>query len=156
MKARVFGWAIVVSLAYPQNIIWADSGLITMPSKYSVKETIQRFEAEVVKNGWIVFTELDHSAAAKKYGLELRPRTVIVFGNPKSGTPAMQKAPTLAIDVPPKVLVWEDDRGKVWLTFNTGEYLQDYIYPRHALPSNPAAAKAFDQNLKRAAEAATE
>jgi len=81
---------------------------------------------------------------------------VIVFGNPRGGTPNMQKAPTLAIDLPPKALVWQDDQRKVWLTFNSGEYLQDYINPRHGLPSNSAAAKAFDEFVKHAAEEATE
>jgi len=104
----------------------------------------------------MVFTELDHAAAAEKNGLKLPARTVIVFGNPRAGTPAMQKAPTLAIDVPPKALVWQDDQGKVWLTFNSGEYLQNYVYPRHGLPSNPAGAKAFDAFVKHAAEQATE
>ena len=68
----------------------------------------------------------------------------------------MQKVPTLATDVPPKALVWQDDQGKVRLTFNSGEYLQDYVYPRHGLPSNPAAVKAFDEFVKHAAEQATE
>jgi len=104
----------------------------------------------------MVFTELDHAAAAEKNGLKLPARTVIIFGNPRSGTPSMQKSPTLAIDVPPKALVWQDDQGKVWLTFNSGAYLQDYVYPRHGLPSNPGAAKAFDEFLKYAAEQATE
>jgi len=104
----------------------------------------------------MVFTEIDHAAAAEKNGLKLPARTVIVFGNPRSGTPSMQKSPTLAIDVPPKALVWQDDQGKVWLTLNTGAYLEDYVYPRHGLPSNPAAAKTFDEFLKHAAEQATE
>jgi uncharacterized protein (DUF302 family) len=117
----------------PQTSLPAESGLITKPSKYSVQETIRRFEAAVTAKGWVVFTELDHAAAAAKCGLELRPRTVVVFGNPKIGTPAMQKAPTLAIDVPAKALVWQDDQGKVWLTYNSAEYLGGYIYPRHGL-----------------------
>ena len=104
----------------------------------------------------MVFTELDHAAAAAKNGLTLPARTVIVFGNPRLGTANMQTAPTLAIDVPPKALVWQDDQGKVWLTFNSGEYLQNYVYPRHGLPPNPAAAKAFDEFVKHAAEQATE
>jgi uncharacterized protein (DUF302 family) len=104
----------------------------------------------------MVFTELDHAAAAEKNGLKLPARTVIVFGNPRGGTPSMQKSPTLAIDVPPKALVWQDDQGKVWLTFNSGAYLLDYVYPRHGLPSNPAAAKALGEFLKHAAQQATE
>jgi uncharacterized protein (DUF302 family) len=93
----------------------ADNGLITKPSKYSVNETVARFEAAVKQKeaaGFMVFTEVDHAAAAKKFGLDMRPRTVIIFGNPKLGTPAMVKTPLLAIDVPPKALVWEDDKAR--------------------------------------------
>jgi uncharacterized protein (DUF302 family) len=96
----------------------------------------------------MVFTELDHAAAAKRFGLDLLPRTVIVFGNPKLGTPVMKKTSLLAIDVPPKALVWQDDDGKVWLTYNSAEYLNSTIYPRHGLhdtPANPAFAKALDE-----------
>jgi uncharacterized protein (DUF302 family) len=157
---RALRWTTAVFVAtLPQSGFAADSGLITIPSKYSVEETIQRFEAAIrakSDQGWMVFTELDHAAAAEKNGLKLPARTVIVFGNPRGGTPNMQKAPTLAIDVPPKALVWQDDQGKVWLTFNSGEYLQDYVYPRHGLPSNPGAAKTFDEFVKHAAEQATE
>jgi uncharacterized protein (DUF302 family) len=123
----------------PQLSFSADSGFITKESKHSVSETVQRFESAVndkSANGWMVFTEIDHAAAAEKNGLKLRPRTVIVYGNPKLGTPAMQKAPTVAIDVPLKALVWEDDQGKVLLTYNSAEYIQDYVYPRHGLPGH--------------------
>src|SRR6267154_4509495 len=129
----------------PQLSFATDSGLITKESKQSVGETAQKFASAVNSksaNGWMVFTEIDHAAAAEKAGLKLRPRTVIVYGNPKLGTAGMQKAPTVAIDVPLKALVWEDDQGKVWLTYNSAEYIQNYIYPRHGLPSNPDAAKA--------------
>jgi len=121
----------------------ADDGLITKPSQYSVKETVTRFEDAVKRKeaaGFMVFTEIDHAAAAKKFGLDLRPRTVIVFGNPKLGTPAMVKTPTLAIDVPPKALVWEDDQGKVWLSYNSSDYLYNAIYPRHGAAVPPATA----------------
>ena len=149
MMSRVLRWTVAVFLAsLPPTGLAAEPGLITMPSKYSVEVTIQRFEAAITAKsdqGWMVFTELDHAAAAEKNGLKLPARTVIVFGNPRSGTPSMQKSPTLAIDVPLKALVWQDDQGKVWLTFNSGAYLQDYVYPRHGLPSNPAAARAFKE-----------
>src|SRR6266849_8057175 len=104
--------SLALSLAIctgPATALAADDGLITKPSKYSVQETVARFEAAVKEReaaGFTVFTEIDHAAAAKKFGLEMRPRTVIVFGNPKLGTPVMVKTPTLAIDVPPKALVW--------------------------------------------------
>jgi uncharacterized protein (DUF302 family) len=103
----------------------------------------------------MVFTEIDHAAAAQKVGLQMRPRTVIVFGNPKLGTPHMQKAATLAIDVPPKALVWEDDQGNVRLTYNSAEYLQNVIYPRHGLPSNPEAAKNAAVGLAKFGDSAT-
>ena len=121
----------------------ADDGLITKPSRYSAKETVARFEAAVKEReaaGATVFTEIDHAAAAKKFGLDMRPRTVIVFGNPKLGTPAMVKTPLLAIDVPPKALVWEDDQGKVWLSYNSADYLYKTIYPRHSAEAPPTTA----------------
>ena len=104
---------------------YADSGITTKPSNYSVKDTISRFEAAVKSRegaGFIVFTEIDHAAAGKKFGIEMRPRTVVMFGNPKLGTPVMTKTPLLAIDNPPKALVWEDDQGKVWLSYNSADY----------------------------------
>jgi uncharacterized protein (DUF302 family) len=90
--------------------------------------------------GFTVFTEIDHAAAAKKFGLDMRPRTVIVFGNPEFERPAMVKTPLLAIDVPPKALVWEDDQGKVWLSYNSTDYLYNAIYPRHGAAVPPATA----------------
>src|SRR5580692_1285589 len=88
---------------------------ITVQSKYAVTETIRRFEAAINANadqGWKVFTEIDHMEAAEREGSKLLPRTVIVFGNPRLGTPAMAKAATIAIDLPQKALVWQDDQGK--------------------------------------------
>ena len=156
-------WQYVITLAsvcfFPHIGFAADVGLITKQSNHSVAETIQRFEAAVnasSANGWMVFTEIDHAAAAQKAGSQMRPRTVIVFGNPKLGTPNMQQAATLAIDVPPKALVWEDDQGKVWLTYNSAEYLQNVIYPRHGLPSNPEAAKNTADLLEKFANSATQ
>lgn len=107
--------SLVLSLAICTGLVTAhaaDNGLITKPSKYSVKETVARFEAAVKQKeaaGFTVFTEIDHAAAARKFGLEMRPRTLILFGNPKVGTPYVIKTPLLAIDLPPKALVWEDD-----------------------------------------------
>lgn len=132
------------SLACASTAIAADNGLVTVQSRYSVQETIARFEAAVKAKeslGFMVFTTIDHAAAAKKFGLDMRPRTVIVFGNPKLGTPVMVKTPTLAIDVPPKALVWQDDQGKVWLTYNSAEYLGKVIYARHGLGDPPSTPK---------------
>jgi uncharacterized protein (DUF302 family) len=129
----------------------ADEGLITKSSKYSAKETVARFEAAVKQReaaGFMVFTEIDHAGAAKKFGIDMRPRTVIIFGNPKLGTPVMVKTPLLAIDVPPKALVWEDDQGKVWLSYNSADYLYKTIYLRHGAEAPPTTvpfAKALDE-----------
>ena len=141
--------ALVLVSAFSNTAMAADDGLITARSRYSFEETIKRFEAAVQMKsdlGFTVFTEVDHAAAAKKFGLTMRPRTVIVFGNPKLGTPVMVKTPTLAIDVPPKALVWEDDQGGIWLTYNSAEYLGQVIYARHGLgdpPSTPKLAEAL-------------
>ena len=114
----------------------ADSGLISKHSKFTVQETIERFEAAIkskAAGGWLVFSRIDHAAAAKDAGLDMRPRTVIIFGNPKNGTPSMTSTATLAIDLPMKALVWQDDRDQVWLTYNSSEYSAREIYPRHGL-----------------------
>ena len=128
-----------------------DAGLITKPSNYSVAETVGRFQAAIKQRegaGFVVFNEIDHAAAGRKFGIDMKPRTVIIFGNPKLGTPVMIKTPLLAIDVPPKALVWEDDQGKVWLTYNSADYLYKTIYPRHHAdtPANYAPfAKLLDE-----------
>lgn len=135
----------------------ASDGIVTKPSTFSVKDTISRFAAAVKSReaaGFIVFTEIDHAAAGKNAGIEMRPRTVIVFGNPKLGTPVMAKTPLLAIDNPLKALVWEDDQGKVWLSYNSADYLYKTIYPRHGLET-PASYAAVAKTLNDITDEAT-
>ena len=145
LKERVLA-SLALSLAIctaPATAHAADEGVITKPSRYSVQETVARFEAAVRQKeaaGFTVFTEIDHAAAARKFGLEMRPRTLILFGNPKVGTPSVIKTPLLAIDLPPKALVWEDDQGKVWLSYNSADYLFNTIYQRHGAEAPPAIA----------------
>ena len=150
----------VVSLVAPicsvDDALSAEPGLITKPSNYSVQDTVRRFEDAVKSKGWVVFTEIDHAAAAKGVGLDMKPRTVIIFGNPKAGTAPMQKSATLAIDNPPKVLVWQDDQDKVWLTFNSGEYLGSHIYPRHGLSMPAEAIKNLEQLFTEISNQATQ
>lgn len=134
------------------------TGLITRPSNHSVKETLERFEQAVKAKsatGWMIFTEIDHADAASKSGLTLKPRTVVVFGNPKLGTKPMEGAATLAIDVPLKVLVWQDEQNKVWLSYNSGDYLMSYVYPRHGLAMSPENTKAIETVLAGFADEAT-
>ncbi|MGH6708704.1 MAG: DUF302 domain-containing protein [Bradyrhizobium sp.] len=138
--------------------VLADNGLVTKPSKYSVQETVEKFEAAVkskAAGGWVVFSRIDHAAAAKQAGLEMRQRTVIIFGNPKGGTPPMTKGATLAIDLPMKALVWQDDQDRVWLTYNSSEYSAKQIYPRHGLSVPDEAAKMLENFLADASDQGT-
>ena len=148
--------AATVPLLALDEALSAAAGLITKPSTHSVQETAQRFENAIRSKGWVVFTEIDHAAAAKQVGLDMKPRTVIIFGNPKLGTAPMQKAATLAIDNPPKALVWQDDQEKVWLTYNSAEYLGSHVYPRHGLSLPPEAIKNLAQFLTEVSNQATE
>ncbi len=134
----------------------ADSGLISRQSAHSVSETLDRFEAAAKAKGLVVFTRIDHAAAAAQAGQQLRPRTVVVFGNPAAGTAPMRAAPTLAIDLPMRALVWEDDAGKVWLTHNSGAYLARSVFPRHGLTMPAGAAGANDALLDELSRQAAE
>jgi len=100
------------------------NGLITLKSNYNVAETADRFEAAVKEKGLAFFTRIDHSSNANKAELELNPTQVILFGNPKAGTPLMRCAPTTAIDLPQKALFWADDSGDVWVSYNDPAYLK--------------------------------
>ena len=136
-----------------------NDGLVTKPSKYSVKETIDKFEAAVnaqAGGGWVVFDRIDHAAAAKNAGLAMRPRTVIIFGNPKAGTLPMTKSATLAIDLPMKALVWQDDQDRVWLTYNTSEYNAKYVFPRHGLAASDDATKVLESFLNKLSDQSTQ
>ena len=98
-------------------------GLRTLPSKHGPEETLDRLEAIVTKHGMTISARIDHAAAAAKVGLELRPTVVLVFGNPRAGTPGMQAVRTLAIDLPLKMLVWQDDKDMTWLAYNDPAWL---------------------------------
>lgn len=108
------------------------NGLVQVASRYTVEETVQRFESVLAQRGLQVFTLVDHSGEAEKVGMKMRPTRLVIFGSPKGGTPLMVAAPTLAIDLPLKALVWEDENGKVWVSYNSPEYLQQ----RHGVPED--------------------
>jgi len=107
-----------------------ENGLIHLSSSYSVAETIQRLEASLQAHGLTIFCRVDHSGEAEKVGLSMPPTQLLIFGSPKGGTPLMLASPTVAIDLPLKALVWQDAGGKVWLSYNSPQYLQQ----RHNLP----------------------
>jgi len=107
-------------------------GLTQVSSRYSVGETVDRLKAAFSSKGLQLFALVDHSGEAEKVGLKMRPTKLLIFGSPKGGTPLMVAAPSLAIDLPLKALVWEDENSKVWLAWNSPEYLQQ----RHGFPAD--------------------
>ncbi len=131
----------------------AVDGLITKPSAYPATETLDRLEAALKERGFIIFARLDHAAAAESVGLKMPRSTVVVFGNPRLGTPVFIKHPTLAIDLPLKALVWEDASGKVSLSYNSAQHLVT-TYGRHGAPTNPEATTRIESLLTAATDAA--
>jgi uncharacterized protein (DUF302 family)/uncharacterized membrane protein YidH (DUF202 family) len=108
----------------------ADNGIIAIPSNHSVDQTVETLKGILLAKGVTLFALVDHSGEAEKVGMKMRPTKLLIFGNPKGGTPAMLAAPSIAIDLPLKILIWEDSRGQVWLSYNSPVYLQE----RHGLP----------------------
>jgi uncharacterized protein (DUF302 family) len=107
-----------------------ENGIVAIPSRQSVDQTVQKLEGLLQAKGVKLFALVDHSGEAEKAGLHMRPTKLLIFGNPKAGTPLMIASPSIAIDLPLKALVWEDADGKVWISYNTSAYLQ----ARHGLP----------------------
>jgi len=108
----------------------ADNGVISKPSNHSVDQTVEKLQGILQAKGVRLFALVDHSGEAEKAGLKMRPTKLLIFGNPKAGTPVMVAAPSAAIDLPLKILVWEDAQGKVWASYNSPSYLQQ----RHGIP----------------------
>ncbi len=126
-----------------------DNGLIHLPSQHSVDDTVQRLQELLSEKNIKLFAVIDHSGEAEKAGLQMPPTKLLIFGNPKGGTPLMQAAPSVAIDLPLKALVWQDADGKVWLTYNDPAYLQH----RHGFPKQLVAnLSAVNGLLAKAAE----
>lgn len=105
------------------------NGYTSLASDFSVKETIDRLAAVVASKGMTVFSRIDHGINAEQVGLDLRPTELLIFGNPKAGTLLMQDQQTVGIDLPLKALAWQDEAGKIWLTYNNADWLAD----RHSL-----------------------
>jgi uncharacterized protein (DUF302 family) len=122
----------------------SNNGLITISSAFSVRETIDRLSARVTSLGLNIFARVDHAAGAAKVAMPLRPTELLIFGNPKGGTPLMQDQQTAGIDLPIKALAWEDADGKVWLTYNDASW----IAQRHGLGASSAdAVKAIESGV---------
>ncbi|MFZ0133593.1 MAG: DUF302 domain-containing protein [Desulfobacterales bacterium] len=129
-----------------------DNGLVNVKSPHTVKETADRLEQAIKAKGMTVFIRIDHAAGAQKAGLSLPPTEVVIFGNPKVGTPLMQCSRSAAIDLPQKALIWEDEKGQVWLTYNDPAYLA----ARHAISGCEAVLEKIGGALHNFAAAATQ
>lgn len=126
-----------------------NTGLISVPSKHSVDEAVDKLKAILQSKGITLFALIDHSGEAAKAGTEMRPTKLLIFGNPKAGTPVMLAAPSSAIDLPLKILISENAQGKVWLTYNSPAYLQE----RHNIPAELIAnVRVIEALAKNAAE----
>jgi uncharacterized protein (DUF302 family)/uncharacterized membrane protein YidH (DUF202 family) len=125
----------------------SDNGIIDTPSNHSVDETVEKLKGILQDKGITLFALIDHSGEAAKAGMKMPSTKLLIFGSPKGGTPVMLAAPSIAIDLPLKVLVWEDSRGKTWLSYNSPEYLKK----RHGVPDdlvkNIAVVGALVQNV---------
>jgi uncharacterized protein (DUF302 family) len=105
-------------------------GILDKPSNHSVDQTVERLKGVLQAKGVTLFALVDHGGEAEKVGMKMPPTKLLIFGSPKAGTPLMLAAPRIAIDLPLKILVWEDAAGKVWVSYNTPVYLEE----RHSLP----------------------
>jgi uncharacterized protein (DUF302 family) len=126
----------------------ANRGIVDRPSNHSVEDIVDRLQNILKSKGITLFALIDHSGEAEKAGLKMPPTRLLIFGSPKAGTAVMLAAPSAAIDLPLKVLVWEDAQGKVWMSFNDPAYLQE----RHNIPGQLLQNIAGVEGLLKAAE----
>ena len=129
----------------------ADGELVTLPSAHGVSETVERLKSLLAQKKIQLFAHIDHAGGAKQIGLSLRPTQVLIFGNPQAGTPLMQSQQTIGLDLPLRVLVWEDEAGNIWLTYRPPELLAQ----RHHVVGRDEAVKALDTGVQALARAAT-
>jgi uncharacterized protein (DUF302 family) len=120
-----------------------ENGIIDRPTNHSVDEAVEKLKGILQSKGVTLFAIIDHSGEAEKAGMKMPPTKLLIFGNPKAGTPLMLAAPSIAIDLPLKILVWEDNQNKVWISSNSPEYLQK----RHGLPQELLANIAVVETL---------
>ncbi len=146
-----FLWLLVFSVLSVPLAAAAENGLITMKSPYSVDETLNRFEQAVKSKGMTVFARVDHAKGAAAVGKELRPTEVLIFGNPNVGTLLMQSNQTAGIDLPLKLLAWQDADGQVWIAYNDPAYMVQ----RHNITDRDPVVEKMRNALNNFATAAT-
>jgi len=124
--------ACVLPASAADNAVHNKNGIVDVLSAHSVDQTVDKLKDLLQAKGITLFVVVDHSGEAAKVGMKMPPTKLLIFGNPKGGTPLMLAAPSVALDLPLKILVWQDSQGKVWLSYNSAEYLQE----RHGLPQD--------------------
>ena len=128
-----------------------DQGMVHRSSPYCVEETLEKLGAVLQSLGIPILARIDHSGGAAAMGLAMKPTKLVIFGNAKAGTPLMLAAPTLALDLPLKALVWEDAEGKVWVSYNTPEYLQErHGFPRELMANIAGIRVIVDEAVRQA------
>jgi uncharacterized protein (DUF302 family) len=136
-------FAVFILLASEAFAVQKEEGIVKIPSHHSVDETADKLKTILNSKGVTLFALIDHSGEAEKVGLKMPATKLLIFGNPKGGTPVMLAAPSAAIDLPLKILVAEDAQGKVWISYNSPDYLKErHGFPENLLP-NIAAAQAL-------------
>lgn len=146
---RMIALPLILSLC--SGLAMAADGLIAVKSNHSVVTTADKLEAALNEKGMKIMNRIDHAAGAESAGMDLRPTELVIFGNPKVGTPLMQCAQSVAVDLPQKALIWEDENGQVWLGYNDPEYLK----ARHVIEGCDAVVKKVSKALAGFAKAAT-
>jgi uncharacterized protein (DUF302 family) len=124
-----------------------EEGIVKIPSHHSVDETVDKLKTILKSKAVTLFALVDHSGEAEKVGMKMPPTKLLIFGNPNGGTPLMLAAPSAALDLPLKILVAEDAQGKVWISYNSPDYLKE----RHGLPETLVANIGVVQALAAAA-----
>jgi len=119
------------------------NGIVDLPSNHSVDATVEKLKGILNAKGVMLFALVDHSGEAAKAGLKMPPTKLLIFGSPKAGTPVMLAAPSIAIDLPLKILVWQDANGKVWVSYNSPRYLKERHHVPDDLIKNIAAVEAL-------------
>jgi uncharacterized protein (DUF302 family) len=115
---------ILLSILFIAIPVAASDGVVIVPSAFNVEETADRMESILKEKGMTIFNRIKHSEGAGKVGIELRYTELIIFGNPKVGSPLMKCQQSVAIDLPQKALIWEDDKDRVWISYNDPRYLE--------------------------------
>jgi uncharacterized protein (DUF302 family) len=141
----------LMAMFFFASVTYADNGIISIKSSHDVKTTVDRLDNILREKGMTVFIRINHAEGAQKVGKKLRPTELVIFGNPKVGTPLMQCGQSVGIDLPQKALIWQDKAGQVWLSYNDPKYLAS----RHSIKECDEIIKKIEKALGNFARMAT-